>query len=535
MHSIDNRKRDYMNRILIFIAITLSMLAGCTERRSANRKLADIDSLLSCGLVDSAYIKICNIKTASLTTAEDSAYLYLLKTQAEYRLYKPVASMEPLNFSIRYFSDSDKDREKLASAFFYKGCLLYDAGNVKDAIRFIKNAEFIAEKTGNTELKHKIYESLLVINEEAGEDILALEYSKKSVAESQKARRSDWLAHAYNNIAVLYAKLGANDSSDVYLKKCMALLKSIPQNDCQFIMNNIGVYFMQNNPQVAKKYFMQVINIAPMDVAYKNLASIYAKEGNPEMAEAMWAKALHTDNMQIRDEVMHAMFKYQMARADYKGAANTASKLIELKDSLTEKRSGNNVKAIQSEFDSIKSKQEYERKITAAIVFITILALAVAITLLYFRYKQYKTKAAIAHDQMLIKNYENQIAELERMDLHKEKEIEAINKRKEKLLDKHRDTLNRGYSLFSDIQNGGTIVLWKKNDFENVIEYYRLIDMEFVDMLDTSFNELSPKYKFFLILEHIGKTDAEIMKTMAIAEVSLRSIRSRINKKRKSI
>ena len=57
--------------------------------------------------------------------------------------------------------------------------------------------------------------------------------------------------------------------------------------------------------------------------------------------------------------------------------------------------------------------------------------------------------------------------------------------------------------------------------------------MEFVDMLDNSYDELSPKYKFFLILEHTGKTDAEIMNIMAVAEVSLRSIRSRINKKKK--
>ena len=118
------------------------------------------------------------------------------------------------------------------------------------------------------------------------------------------------------------------------------------------------------------------------------------------------------------------------------------------------------------------------------------------------------------------------------MDLHKEKEIEAINKRKEKLLDKHRDTLNRGYILFNEILNGKTTVLWKKNDF-NIIEYYRLVDMEFVDMLDNSYDELSPKYKFFLILEHIGRTDKQIMAAMGIAEVSGRSIRSRVNKKKK--
>lgn len=57
--------------------------------------------------------------------------------------------------------------------------------------------------------------------------------------------------------------------------------------------------------------------------------------------------------------------------------------------------------------------------------------------------------------------------------------------------------------------------------------------MEFVYMLDNSYDELSPKYKFFLILEHIGRTDKQIMAAMDIAEVSGRSIRSRVNKKKK--
>ncbi len=187
---------------------------------------------------------------------------------------------------------------------------------------------------------------------------------------------------------------------------------------------------------------------------------------------------------------------------------------------------------IPSEFDNIKSKQKNERNIIIAIITITILVLIATVSILFLRYKQYKTKAEMAHDQMMIKNYESQIKELERMDQHKEKKIETINKRKEKLLDKHRDTLNRGYILFNEILNGKTTVLWKKNDF-NIIEYYRLVDMEFVDMLDNSYDELSPKYKFFLILEHIGRTDKQIMAAMGIAEVSGRSIRSRVNKKKK--
>ena len=80
---------------------------------------------------------------------------------------------------------------------------------------------------------------------------------------------------------------------------------------------------------------------------------------------------------------------------------------------------------------------------------------------------------------------------------------------------------------------GKTTVLWKKHDFESVIEYYRLVDIEYVDVIENSYDGLSPKYMFCLILEHTGKTDQEIMQIMGLAEVSLRSVRSRINKKKR--
>lgn len=528
-----------MKRIHIFstlpaiAAIAIAVIQACGSGNSGSGRLSHIDSLLGGGLVDSAYNEICAVEMKELRSTADSAYFFLLRAQAEYRLYKPSSPMESLDFAIHYYSRTRAQQEKLASAYYYKACLLYDAGEIKNAMNFIKNAEFIANKTKNPELRHKIFETLLVINEEAGEDRTALEYSRKSIGESLKAKRTDWLAHAYNNMAALYAKLNKADSSDLYIRKCMELMNSIPEKDSQFILNNIGVYLMKNNPQKAKRYFKQVLATAPLDVAYKNLASIYATEGKTDSAGLMWEKALQTEDMQIKDEVMHSMFSYQLQKGDYAEAARTAEKLIKLKDSLKERRSDNNVKAMQSEFDSIKSRERYERNIMVAIVCITLLALVAIASLLYFRYKQYKTKSAMAHDQMMIKNYENQILELERMGQHKEKEIEAINRRKEKLLDKHRDTLNRGYTLFSEVMAGKPTVLWKKSDFENVIEYYRLVDMEFVDMLDNAFDELSPKYKFFLILEHTGKTDSDIMDIMVIAESSLRSVRSRINKKKK--
>lgn len=316
----------------------------------------------------------------------------------------------------------------------------------------------------------------------------------------------------------------------------MELVKKCPQKDVPYIMVNIGVYLMHTKPELAKTYFKKAIEVRPIEEAYVNLAAIYANEGKAKEAISMWRKVEESDNMRAKGQALYSMLSFHMKNEDYRSAALTARRLVELKDSLLNKRDADNVKAIQSEFDVNVSRQEYERKITFSLVAVVLLALLAVIVFLYSRYKTYKMKAAVAKDQMLISSYERQVADLERQGLDNRKEIEAINRRKEKLLDRHRDTLNRGYQLFSDVtERGKTTVLWKKHDFEIVIEYYRLTDVEFVDKLETSYDEISPKYKFFLILEHIGKTDKEIMAAMCIADVTVRSIRSRVNKKKKDV
>ena len=197
-----------------------------------------------------------------------------------------------------------------------------------------------------------------------------------------------------------------------------------------------------------------------------------------------------------------------------------------------EKRRENDVKIIQADFDNMKARQEYERRVMLGLVLVVVLSLFGVIVVLYLRYKTFRNKAAIARDQMLIKNYELRLAELQQQGKDKEREIEDIKRRKQKLIDRHRDVLNNGYRLFADISSGKTTVLWDKADFESFVEYYRLIDAEYVDFIDNGYDGLSMKSKFFLILEHMGRNSAEIMQIMGIADSTVRSIRSRINKRR---
>ena len=84
-----------MKRIHIFstlpaiAAIAIAVIQACGSGNSDSGRLSHIDSLLGGGLVDSAYNEICAVEMKELRSTADSAYFFLLRAQAEYRLYKP--------------------------------------------------------------------------------------------------------------------------------------------------------------------------------------------------------------------------------------------------------------------------------------------------------------------------------------------------------------------------------------------------------------------------------------------------------------
>lgn len=115
----------------------------------------------------------------------------------------------------------------------------------------------------------------------------------------------------------------------------------------------------------------------------------------------------------------------------------------------------------------------------------------------------------------------------------KDHRIKLLEKRISELKGKQAEIMREGKQKYEEVvEQGITISLWTKNDFIRFIEYYKLTDPGFVDYLENSYDNLSPKHTMFEILVHIGKTDDDIMHIMGIGESAIRSIRSRIKAKR---
>lgn len=97
------------------------------------------------------------------------------------------------------------------------------------------------------------------------------------------------------------------------------------------------------------------------------------------------------------------------------------------------------------------------------------------------------------------------------------------------------DGIYSGKSLYESVVDGTcqSVAGWGAVEVRNFIDYYRLQHREFVDSLDTDYNNLSRNHKVFMVLLDMGKSDPEIQKLMGITQTTIRSIRFRIKAKRK--
>lgn len=522
-------------RPFLYLSLLLPLLAGCGGGEADNKRLKSVEELLDSGRVDTTCVELDGIRSGDLRNGSDSAYYFLLKAQADYRAYRPVGSLSGIDFSIRHYENGGNGTKlRLSASLFYKSALLYSQGKVREGVVCLERARQIADQTQDAVLRHKIYEQFTVVNEQAGDFRSALHYGKLSIDESKRAYRNDWLAHTYNNMAFVYNQLNLQDSAAWCLKQSMELLPKIPEKNRPFIMANLGSFLLQTDTVMARKYLEESLKIMPTSAAYANLGTLSAQHGDTAQATQMWKKALDTaPDTQTEVAILRSILAYREKLGEWQGATMAAKRLLQLADSVERVRPENNVKAIQAEFERMTLSHNYERKVTAALVAIVVLTLLVIIAILYSWYKNYKGRAARAVDQLLIKSYETQVDELRRMAGDKTKEIEQLNRKRDLLMEKHRDSLKKGLQRYNESMAGRTTALWRKHDFESFIEYYSLVDVQFVASLETDYDGLSPKQKYFLILEHVGKSDAEIQNTLGVAEVTMRSIRSRIGKKRR--
>ena len=520
--------------ILILLAFIAIFIAGCDEGKMSER-LAQIDTLLVHDKVDSALNLLTNIPLQSIQNKADSAYFFLLRTETEYRKWIPARTDSAISFSTAYYEDI-ADNEKLARAYYYQGVLADAADSLKKAILFIKHAETIAEKTDNLILKHKVYEKLAYINGRSYEKDLSVKYAQKALSLSEKLNDKEKQAIALLYMTSAYLHLGNKDSASICAHECLSLINSMNEEDKPYLYTNLGRVYENDDVKLAKIYLIKALNIKGLPYTYETLSRIYLKEDSVTKAQSLWKEALdqtkESKTSRVKIEIFKAMRQQSIERKDFEQANALADSILDRQQKFSEVKEQERIMEIQAKYDKEAAEKEFWNIIkTWGLGIIALIAVIIGI-LSYLSYKGMKDKNELAESKIQLDAYTKKASELESSGKANATEINKLHEKINELTHRHSGILAKGKELYDAIETGETTVRWTKDDFINYLEYYKMKDLPFVNEMETEYNRLSPKYIFFAVLEHEGKSDEDIMRIMGISESTLRSTRSRINSKK---
>ena len=508
------------------------IMMGC-KGGNVTEQLEQIDSLLVHDKVDSALARLSELRITNSNQA-DSAYFILLRTEARNRLMTLTQEDSLIDYSVNYY-EKTLDDEKKARAYYYKGVTSYYlTNNLAASFLLAKQAEEFAEKTENQLLKHKIYEILAYYNSRAYENKLSLSYDKKALQIAKKLNDKNRQAIAFIGMAGSYHSLGNIDSLAICIQECLPLVDYIRNSDKAYLYTRIGEFYAESEPEMAKKYLQKAIDIYPQLYTYLCLSNIYLKEHNVEEAQKLWSKALQmNESTKGKIDILKAMRQQSMEQKDFMQANALADSILKTQERFYEGQRKDQIAEIQAKYDKETAVRDLREKYMTW--GLGLLALTtIIVTFLGYKSRQgMKAKKELAESKIQLDAYTKKASELESSGKASATEINKLHEKINELTHRHSGILAKGKELYDAIETGETTVHWSKDDFINYLEYYKMKDLPFVNEMETDYNHLSPKYIFFAILEHEGKSDEDILRIMGISESTLRSTRSRINSKKR--
>ena len=431
------------------------------------------------------------------------------------------------------YYQSVKDKKNLAECYYYEALYFYYQGNEKKAFWNMYQADRTAASTDDISLKHKIKECLLDWNNSAEEYTLALKYGKENFYLSSLSGNKNWMAYAYALMAVTYNGLGNVRKSEEYLNKSITYISSVPRKEQAQFYVSLGSTLIDSDPMKAELYFKKALKACPLPSVYSGLGVWEFQKGNVEAAEKYFQKALRTKDVSTKEFTLQNMQSLYALKGDYKKAYNILQELNKLQTQKFKEQKNNNILFIQRDFENQIRKQEIYEMVGVGLFVVILAVLIVVAVYFWLHFKNEKWKKTSLQTQLVLNVYKDKLEKIRKLKetdnkASVEHEKAQIQKKIETYQDLQTKILYRGKTLYQDVLDGKNTLTWNKKDFENFLEYYKLVDLPFATHLQTDYDHLSPRYQFFLVLKNMGKTEEEIQNVMVISSTTIRTIKSRV-------
>lgn len=497
--------------------------------------MADIDSMLYEDELDTASVLLNRVKPRINRYGEERAYYNLLLTRIGF-LRKQPCPETLIDYSIDYYKQSG-DKRKLADCYYYKANYCYRADNYQKTIEYLKKSEslMLSLHSPDKRIMHKVYEHLCCFNMDMDERKMTLKYAHKTLDYSCGNKK--WITYAYSYITVSHICLGNEDSIKYYMNKFIPLMnKYMPADDRAYYYADFGLMYLKSDTAKCEYYIKKVKDMKQNYVTPVLLSQYYLQKGDTVNCRRMLDKAYKISPDKNKISVLDFMIDMHLDEKN-----KEIRQLIDRRDSAFDAMRDKRINEMQRKYDYKLSRMKITEHIIYGAGTVVIVALLIIVFYYFRKSKLNRLKNALSEKQALLENYRRQ-KDVYKLKLHDNKITKAEYEKKVEVLERKIASIEKeqlsmyqeGRRLYDDIKNGENTSLWKKSDFENFNLYYKYIDMELVAEIESSYDSLSPKQLFMVIMQKTMPNEKKVIEVMAFSDSSYRSAKSRIKAKGKT-
>lgn len=523
--------------ILFFSIIIYSCIDNKTKTM---RTLEKADSLFNTENDNEAYKVFIRINRNDIKSDEEKALYNLLEnelyTETEITDNTIASNFSAMDFVIDYYTKK-QDIEHLARACYCKSLYLYEKGDIKNSLLNMKKAENYEKKSNLSWLRNLIYLNLSFINQTVGANNTGLEYARKALKSFEKEKHQEGICRAYNNIAICFYNMKLKDSAEYYMAKNKQYLKYVSSGtDSAVFITNIGmIYYESGEYRKAEQMFIVAENLLSVPQTQTNLAKVYGMLGKDMEADSLFRMAWKKADYEIKAEIL----QFKAERADSKGDFEASTILLKdvqaMKDSMTQQNRLEEAVRTQHNYEHEQyEKETADKEAYAAMAIAAAVAVMAVLGTGYHRKRINKARSTISNSRQKIEEYTERIAALENSGKRSSIEIEKLTRKIKNLKEEQTKILSRGKTLYEKITSGETAATWRKQEFEEFAEYYRIGNPQTMDRIENGYSRLSAVNTFYMILADMSYDDTGAAHIMNMSHGAMRTMKSRINAKKKA-
>ena len=468
-----------------------------------------------------ARVILAKVNTNALTESGKAEY-GLLKTIVAYKMHRKLENDSLISASIDYYNRYGDDWLR-SRAYLYRGIVrMYRFGNIIDAVKDFKVAEYISEKNDDEELKSQVYQLLAHVNYYFRNQPSILKYSHKLLDSSIELHDSTMMVKSLLMCATAYADMDQLDSAFTYIMKGVEMEKHANMSMLSDIYSLVSELYAEKGEAIKAEEYLQ--EWKQLDGTHATHTTWYLIPAYIRKAQGEYEKAIQLAKMGLEDSDQRTRRKCLVLLSELyeltgnQEQASETRMMIGEYDDMKYTIQAMQMVDWQQKFDEIQHSKDFYGRMTwmqrliIALIVVTVLAIGTGMWW---------------HRRKVIELQEKSGAE-------NSQEMARLKEELENRMERISGTLLIGTQMFSQLQQRQCIAEATAKEQQCLVDYFAQLRPKRWQEWERKYSGLSTAQYIFLIMQDDLHFDDEAIATaLNVKRTSVRSMRSRIKGREK--